>query len=141
MILLPKHLRYICGCELTMFNRQRWRISTESMQRIIIDEFNRKQVISKKILRNSQEQEQFFNQIKTIWFDNKIVAFRSNSRIPLKISNMIFAKMNQKRKFLIQADACYRKYQREERKKWIEFMKQRGNQQEKKKYIERENIN
>lgn len=89
------HLERIC-CEVTLFNHQRWRISQQTLQRIIVDDSGKKQGIVTRKLGIDEEPELFFTQIKSIFFNGKIVAWRSNPYDSLRISQKDYGKIKQK---------------------------------------------
>ncbi|MEX1446281.1 type III secretion system protein PrgR [Enterococcus sp. C76] len=95
MELTHLHLERIC-CEVTLFNRQRWRISQQKVQRIIVDSSGNKQVIVTRELGIDEDVELFFTQIKSIFLDGKIVACRGCSQQPLKILRENYAKLKQR---------------------------------------------
>ncbi|EGO9444916.1 type III secretion system protein PrgR [Enterococcus faecium] len=86
------HLERIC-CEVTLFNRQRWRVSQGKLKRIIVDESGKKQVIVTRELGIDEEAELFFPQIKSIFFDGQIVACRGCPQQPLTILREYYAKV------------------------------------------------
>ncbi|NBA38094.1 type III secretion system protein PrgR [Enterococcus hirae] len=90
--LTPLHLERIC-CEVTLFNRQRWKISQRKLNRIIVDDSGKKQVIVTRELGIDEEAELFFPQIKSIFFDGKIVACRGCPQQPLIILREHYAKI------------------------------------------------
>lgn len=92
MELTPLHLERI-GCEVTLFNRQRWRISQGKLKRIIVDDSGKNQVIVTRELGIDEEAELFFPQIKSIFFDGKIVACRGCPQQPLTILREHYAKI------------------------------------------------
>ena len=94
MELTPLHLERI-GCEVTLFNRQRWRISQGKLKRIIVDDSGKKQVIVTRDLGIDEEAEFFFPQIKSIFFDGKIVACRGCPQQPLTILREHYAKIKE----------------------------------------------
>ncbi|HFD0846103.1 TPA: type III secretion system protein PrgR [Enterococcus hirae] len=94
MELTHLHLERI-SCEVTLFNRQRWRISQQKVQRIIVDESGKKQVIVTRELGSDEEAELFFPQIKSIFLDGKIVACRGCPQQPLKILRENYAKIKE----------------------------------------------
>ncbi|PLA79783.1 type III secretion system protein PrgR [Enterococcus faecalis] len=94
-----EHLKVFC-CEVTLFNRQRWQFfSDQTVRRIIIDLSGKKRVILTKKLIGKKEHEAFLAQIKSIYFNGKIVACRGCSQQALILSNMEFAKM--KKRFIL----------------------------------------
>ncbi|EPN9367454.1 type III secretion system protein PrgR [Enterococcus hirae] len=94
MELTYSHLEKI-SCEVTLFNRQRWRISQRKIQRIIVDESGEKKVIVKRELGIDEDAELFFTQIKSIFLDGKIVACRGCPQQPLNILRENYAKLKQ----------------------------------------------
>ncbi|MDC4247616.1 type III secretion system protein PrgR [Enterococcus faecium] len=94
MELMYSHLERI-SCEVTLFNRQRWRISQRKIQRIIVDESGEKQVIVTRELGIDEDAELFFTQIKSIFLDGKIVACRGCPQQPLNILREDYAKLKQ----------------------------------------------
>lgn len=92
MELTPLHLERI-GCEVTLFNRQRWRISQGKLKRIIVDDSGKNQVIVTRELGIDEEAELFFPQIKSIFLDGKIVACRGCPQQPLTILREHYAKI------------------------------------------------
>lgn len=92
MELTPLHLERIC-CEVTLFNRQRWRVSQGKLKRIIVDESGKKQVIVTRELGIDEEAELFFPQIKSIFFDGQIVACRGCPQQPLTILREYYVKV------------------------------------------------
>ncbi|EMF0420798.1 type III secretion system protein PrgR [Enterococcus hirae] len=94
MELTYSHLERI-SCEVTLFNRQRWRISQRKIQRIIVDESGEKQVIVTRELGIDEDAELFFTQIKSIFLDGKIVACRGCPQQPLNILRENYAKLKQ----------------------------------------------
>ncbi|OTN92898.1 hypothetical protein [Enterococcus faecium] len=94
MELTSLHLERIC-CEVTLFNRQRWRISQQKIQRIIEDFSGEKQVIVTRKLGIDQEADLFFTQIKSVFLDGKIVAYRGCPWQPLVVSQTDYAKLKQ----------------------------------------------
>ena len=86
------HLERIC-CEVNLFNRQRWRISHRMIQRIVVDNSGKKQVIVTRELGIDEDVELFFTQIKSIFLDGKIVAWRGCPQQPLKILRENYAKI------------------------------------------------
>ncbi|EMF0421446.1 type III secretion system protein PrgR [Enterococcus hirae] len=94
MELTYSHLEKI-SCEVTLFNRQRWRISQRKIQRIIVDESGEKQVIVTRELGIDEDAELFFTQIKSIFLDGKIVACRGCPQQPLNILRENYAKLKQ----------------------------------------------
>lgn len=94
MELTPLHLERIC-CEVTLFNRQRWRISQRKIQRIIEDVSGEQRVIVTRELGIDEEAELFFPQIKSIFFDGKIVACRGCPQQPLNILRENYAKIKE----------------------------------------------
>ena len=94
MELTPLHLERI-GCEVTLFNRQRWRSSQGKLKRIIVDDSGKKQVIVTRELGIDEEAELFFPQIKSIFFDGKIVACRGCPQQPLTILREHYAKIKE----------------------------------------------
>lgn len=94
MELTYSHLERI-GCEVTLFNRQRWRISQRKIQRVIVDELGEKQVIVTRELGIDEDAELFFTQIKSIFLNGKIVAYRGCPQQPLNILRENYAKLKQ----------------------------------------------
>lgn len=92
--LTPLHLERIC-CEVTLFNRQRWKISQRKLNRIIVDDSGKKQVIVTRELGIDEEAELFFPQIKSIFLDGKIVACRGCLQQPLIILREHYAKIKE----------------------------------------------
>ncbi|WP_165038205.1 type III secretion system protein PrgR [Enterococcus sp. ZJ1622] len=92
MELTHLHLERIC-CEVTLFSRQRWRISQQKIQRIIVDDSGKQQEIVTRELGVDEDAELFFTQIKSIFRDGKIVACRGCPQHPLKILRENYAKI------------------------------------------------
>ncbi|EME7093819.1 type III secretion system protein PrgR [Enterococcus faecium] len=86
------HLERI-RCEVTLFNRQRWKVSQGELKRIIVDDSGKKQVIVTRELGIDEEAELFFPQIKSIFLDGKIVACRGCPQQPLTILREHYAKI------------------------------------------------
>lgn len=94
MELTPLHLERI-RCEVTLFNRQRWKLSRGKLHRIIVDDLGKKRVIVTRELGIDEEAELFFPQIKSIFLDGKIVACRGCPQQPLKILREHYAKIKE----------------------------------------------
>ncbi|EHA4027704.1 type III secretion system protein PrgR [Enterococcus faecalis] len=92
--LTPLHLERIC-CEVTLFNRQRWKNSQRKLSRIIVDDSGKKQVIVTRELGIDEEAELFFSQIKSIFLDGKIVACRGCPQQPLTTLREHYAKLKE----------------------------------------------
>ncbi|WP_165006560.1 MULTISPECIES: type III secretion system protein PrgR [unclassified Enterococcus] len=94
MELTPLYLERIC-CEVTLFNRQRWRVSQRKLQRIIVDNSGKKQVIVTRELGINEDAELFFTQIKSIFLNGKIVAYRGCPQQPLMILREHYARIKE----------------------------------------------
>uniref|UniRef100_UPI00359C1789 type III secretion system protein PrgR n=1 Tax=Enterococcus faecalis TaxID=1351 RepID=UPI00359C1789 len=104
-----KHLKVFC-CEVTLFNRQRWQFfSDKTVRRMIVDSSGKKRAILTKTLIGKKEHEEFLAQIKSIYFNGKIVACRGCSQQSLILSNMEFAKMKKRFILLQQANKAFKK--------------------------------
>lgn len=116
MELKPEDLRRV-ACEFVLFNRQRVKYSDQTVKRIIVDYSGKLTVIHKKKIANYQELNQFFKQIKSIYFDGKMVACRASSDLPLLLSNYHFSKMKNRKLLLDESDKAYRKLKKEDLQK------------------------
>lgn len=118
MELIPDHLVRIC-CEVTLFNRQRWKIKRKngrpSAERIIINYDGKRTMIHKQYLAKREKRNVFFSQIKLLWFDGKIVAYRGCAEQPLTISNKQFSRLINRQRLLIDAEKAYLKVEEKER--------------------------
>lgn len=92
MNLYENHLRWMC-CEVTLFNRQRWKIHDQIAQRMSIDSSGKPIVLYTKSLTSYLARKLFFSQIKQIWFDGKLVAYRGCSTQALSLTNKQYAKL------------------------------------------------
>lgn len=110
----PNHLRHIC-CEVTLFNRQRWKLSNRIVRRIIVDSTGKSTVILTKKLATKQDFQLFFSQVKTIFFDGKIIANRGCSNQDLMVSNIVFSRMKRRQDLLIQARKAYKVFKKQEK--------------------------
>ena len=113
MELKPKHLNQIT-CEFVLFNRQHIKYSDRIIKRKITDFSGKEVIIYSKKLSNEQEVVLFFNQIKGIYIDGKLVACRGCSELPLIVSNRVFSKMKARQILLKEARRSYRDWQKEE---------------------------
>lgn len=120
----PNHLRHIC-CEVTLFNRQRWKLSNRIVRRIIVDSMGKSTVILSKKLATKQDFQLFFSQVKAIFLDGKMIANRGCSNHDLKVSNIVFSRMKRRQDLLIQARKAYKVFKKQEKQKWT-----RGKQNE-----------
>lgn len=115
MELKPKDLKQIT-CEFVLFNRQYIKISDRMIKRKITDFSGKEIILYAKKLSSEQELTLFFDQIKCIYVDGKIVACRGCSELPLIVSNHVFAKMKARQKLLRESKTRYREMQKEE---WV----------------------
>ena len=97
-----------------MFNRQHIKFSNRTIKRKITDSSGKEIILYAKKLSSEQELTCFFDQIKAIYFDGKIVACRGCSELPLIVSNHVFSKMKARQKLLREAKVRYREMQKEE---------------------------
>lgn len=116
MELKPKNLKQIT-CEFVLFNRQHIKFSNRTIKRKITDFSGKEIILYAKKLSSEQELTCFFDQIKAIYFDGKIVACRGCSELPLIVSNHVFSKMKARQKLLRESKVQYREMQKEETKK------------------------
>ncbi|OTO49803.1 type III secretion system protein PrgR [Enterococcus faecium] len=114
MELKPKDLNQIT-CEFILFNRQHIKYSNRTIKRKITDFTGKEVTLYAKKLTNEQEIDLFFRQIKSIYFDGKVVACRGCSELPLIISNQIYSKMKARQRLLKESMIRYRELQKEER--------------------------
>ncbi|WP_228088379.1 type III secretion system protein PrgR [Enterococcus faecalis] len=113
-----EHLKVFC-CEVTLFNRQRWQFFSDgTVRRMIIDFSGKQRAILIKKLRTRREREQFFLQIKSIYFNGKIIANRGCSKQNLMVSNIIFSRMKRRQDLLNQARKAYKAFKKQEKQKW-----------------------
>ncbi|HBA0412292.1 TPA: type III secretion system protein PrgR [Enterococcus faecium] len=113
MELKPKNLKQIT-CEFVLFNRQHIKFSNRTIKRKITDFSGKEIILYAKKLSSEQELTCFFDQIKAICFDGKIVACRGCSELPLIVSNHVFSKMKARQKLLRESKVRYREMQKEE---------------------------
>ncbi|EMF0115939.1 type III secretion system protein PrgR [Enterococcus hirae] len=113
MELRPEHLKQIT-CEVVLFNRQKWKISNRKIKRVVYDFSGKVTIIKTDKLVTYQDLYTFFNQIKLIYLDGKIVACRGCSELPLKISNIDYSKMKSRQKLLLEAKKSYSEWKKEQ---------------------------
>ncbi|MET1109140.1 type III secretion system protein PrgR [Enterococcus faecium] len=116
MELKPEDLKQIT-CELVLFNRQHLKLSDRMVKRKITDFSGKEIILYTKKLSSEQEFARFFDQIKGVYVDGKIVACRGCSELPLVVSNHVLSKMKARHKLLREAEIRYREWQKEEREK------------------------
>lgn len=116
MELKPEHLNQIT-CEFILFNRQHIKFSNRVIKRKIVDNTGKEVILyTKKLSLN--ELIIFFNQVKSIYVDGKVVACRGCSELPLLVSNHVYSKMKARQKLLKESKIRYREWQKEEWKSW-----------------------
>ena len=113
MELMSKHLNRIC-CEVTLFNRQRWKIKNSFAELIIVDGAGKQKMIHKQALYDPEKRKLFFSQIKFLWFDGKIVTYRGCGEQPLRLTNKHFSKLVYRQKLLIDAEKAYQNLMKRE---------------------------
>ncbi|HAP9014825.1 type III secretion system protein PrgR [Enterococcus faecium] len=116
MELKPRNLKQIT-CEFVLFNRQHIKFSNRTIKRKITDFSGKEIILYAKKLSSEQELACFFDQIKAVYVDGKIVACRGCSELPLIVSNHVFSKMKARQKLLRESKIRYREMQKEETKK------------------------
>ncbi|EOS7964848.1 type III secretion system protein PrgR [Enterococcus hirae] len=109
MELTSGHLGLLC-CEVTLFNRQRWKVHDQLAQRIITDSSGKQIVLYTKSLMSYLARDLFFSQIKQIWFDGKLIAYRGCSTQTLSLSNHQYAKLVKRQRLLKDARIAYENY-------------------------------
>ncbi len=102
------------ACEFRLFTRQHIKFSDRTVKRKITDFSGKEIILYAKKLSNEQELARFFDQIKAIYVDGKVVACRGCPELPLLVSNHIFSKMKARQKLLRAAKVRYREWQKEE---------------------------
>lgn len=113
MELKPRNLEQIT-CEFVLFNRQHIKFSNRTIKRKITDFSGKEIILYAKKLSSEQELDRFFDQIKAVYVDGKIVACRGCSELPLIVSNHVFSKMKARQKLLRESKVRYREMQKEE---------------------------
>lgn len=113
MELKPRNLEQIT-CEFVLFNRQHIKFSNRTIKRKITDFSGKEIILYAKKLSSEQELARFFDQIKAVYVDGKIVACRGCSELPLIVSNHVFSKMKARQKLLRESKVRYREMQKEE---------------------------
>ncbi|HCJ0921942.1 TPA: type III secretion system protein PrgR, partial [Enterococcus faecalis] len=79
-------------CQLTLFNRQRFKLYNGTTERIVYDFSGRNLLINPVSFETEQDMERFFRQVKLIYFDGKVVGYRGCSELPLKLECRAFQK-------------------------------------------------
>ncbi|MDC4248101.1 type III secretion system protein PrgR [Enterococcus faecium] len=115
MELTSGHLGLLC-CEVTLFNRQRWKIHDQLAQRIIIDSSGKQIVLYTKSLMSYLARDLFFSQIKQLWFDGKLIAYRGCATQALLLSNNQYAKLVKRQRLLKDARISYENYLKKQKK-------------------------
>ncbi|MFB8539151.1 type III secretion system protein PrgR [Enterococcus thailandicus] len=121
MELKPVDLKRIT-CEFVLFNRQHVKYSNQIVKRIVVDYSGKVTVINTKEIANYHELKQFFDQIKSIYMDGKLVTYRGCSDLPLVISNHDFAKLKNRKLLLVESEKSYRKLEKKELHNWNKDM-------------------
>ncbi|MCH1976586.1 type III secretion system protein PrgR [Enterococcus hirae] len=126
MELKPEDLKQIT-CELVLFNRQHMKLSDRTVKRKITDFSGKEIILYTKKLSSEQEFARFFDQIKGVYVDGKIVACRGCSELPLIVSKHVFSKMKARQRLLKEAKFRYREMQKEKRGKRMKNVEKTNN--------------
>ena len=122
MEMKPEHIGKI-SCEVVLFNRQRFRLYDRTIKRVVYSFSGNIQTINTKKLANDEEIRLFFNQIKSIYLNKKIVANRGCPELPLKISNYHFGIIEKRQILFKEAEKCYRTLEKKELNQWCREMR------------------
>lgn len=118
--LKPSDIQKLC-CQVTLFNRQQWKLEDGKAKRMAKDYDTGKEIaILTQDIRQTKQATQFCSQIKLIRFDGKIVAKRLSSGSTLEVNLMVFRRMQQRQKLLKEAEITYRQLQKKEAKDFFE---------------------
>lgn len=113
MQLKPRHLTKI-SCEVVLFNRQHFRISSCLAQRIIPGFSGHLLATYTKKLMTDQDKIVFFNQIKSIYLHGKMISVRGCPELPLEVSTYHYCIMKRHQQLFKEAKSYYKKLQKEE---------------------------
>ncbi|MGC3426593.1 type III secretion system protein PrgR, partial [Enterococcus faecalis] len=72
-------------CQLTLFNRLRFKLYNGTTERIVYDFSGSNLLINPVSFETDQDMEHFFRQVKLIFFDGKVVGYRGCSELPLNL--------------------------------------------------------
>lgn len=110
-------------CQLTLFNRQRYKLYNGTTERIVYDFSGRNLLINPVSFETEQDMEHFFRQVKLIYFDGKVVGYRGCSELSLKLECRAFQKMVKRQKMLLNAPFNYKVFEENEFREWCEKMR------------------
>lgn len=76
-------------CQLTLFNRQRFKLYNGTTERIVYDFSGRNLLINPVSFETDQDMEHFFRQVKLIYFDGKVIKKKDYKKLSQHLNDGI----------------------------------------------------